>query len=67
MQRPSAERRELRLATPAEEANRPEPFADVDRLLRTCPICGSELAERKCKLTCPRPGCGYFLSCADYY
>jgi hypothetical protein len=35
--------------------------------MRTCPVCGSELAERKCKLYCPRPGCGYFLSCADFY
>lgn len=39
----------------------------VERAHRTCPICGSELAERKCKLYCPRPGCGYFLSCADFY
>jgi len=40
--------------------------ADPDRLMRTCPICGKELAERKCKLYCPDPVCGYFLSCADY-
>jgi len=33
----------------------------------TCPICGKELAERGCKLACPDPRCGYFLSCADYY
>lgn len=41
----------------------PEP----ERAMRTCPVCGHELAERKCKLYCPRPGCGYFLSCADFY
>lgn len=35
--------------------------------MRTCPTCGKELAERKCKLYCPDPICGYFLSCADYY
>jgi hypothetical protein len=35
--------------------------------MRTCPVCGAQLAERKCKLYCPRPGCGYFLSCADFY
>jgi len=35
--------------------------------MRTCPNCGSEVAERKCKLFCPDPRCGYFLSCADYY
>lgn len=34
--------------------------------MRTCPICGAELTERKCKLVCPDPVCGYFLSCADY-
>jgi hypothetical protein len=45
------------------EADRLEP----ERAMRTCPICGSPLAERKCKLYCPRPGCGYFLSCADFY
>jgi hypothetical protein len=48
---------------------RPEPAGDgePERAMRTCPICGAELAERKCKLFCPRPGCGYFLSCADFY
>ncbi len=50
---------------PAERARTAEP--DPDRLMRTCPICGKELAERKCKLYCPDPVCGYFLSCADYY
>ena len=40
---------------------------EPERAMRTCPVCGSELAERKCKLYCPRPGCGYFLSCADFY
>lgn len=39
----------------------------AEAAMRTCPICGAELDERKCKLICPRPGCGYFLSCADYY
>ncbi len=41
--------------------------ANVEQLMRTCPVCGQELAERKCKLYCARPGCGYFLSCADFY
>ena len=35
--------------------------------IRTCPNCGSVLSERKCKLFCERLGCGYYLSCADYY
>lgn len=38
---------------------------DPDRLIRTCLNCGSEMEERKCKLICR--GCGYFLSCSDYY
>lgn len=36
-------------------------------LMRTCPVCGKPLAERKCKLFCPDPVCGYYLSCADFY
>jgi len=51
-------------ATPAGRRHR---RSDPERALRTCPVCGAELAERKCKLYCPRPGCGYFLSCADFY
>ncbi|MBA2634138.1 MAG: hypothetical protein H0U86_14260 [Chloroflexi bacterium] len=31
----------------------------------TCLNCVSEMEERKCKLICH--GCGYFLSCSDYY
>ena len=38
---------------------------DPDRLMRTCANCGAEMEERKCKLICR--GCGYFLSCSDYY
>ncbi len=34
---------------------------------RTCPNCGAPLSDRACKLICPTPGCGYFLSCSDYY
>ncbi len=44
---------------------RPSDAAEI--LIRTCPVCGKELQERKCKLFCPDPCCGYFLSCADYY
>lgn len=48
---------------------RPEPAAadTAERTMRTCPNCGAGLAERKCKLYCPRPGCGFYLSCADFY
>jgi hypothetical protein len=38
---------------------------DPGALMRTCANCGSAMEERKCKLICH--GCGYFLSCADYY
>ncbi len=32
-----------------------------------CPNCSAHLAERKCKLYCPNPHCGYYLSCSDFY
>ena len=49
---------------------RPEPparAASPEEVMRTCPNCGKALHERKCKLFCPDPRCGYYLSCADYY
>jgi len=33
----------------------------------TCPNCGAALDGRSCKLICPTPDCGYYLSCSDYY
>jgi ribosomal protein S27AE len=33
-------------------------------LERTCPRCGHEMTERKCKLLCAR--CGFYLSCSDF-
>jgi hypothetical protein len=30
-----------------------------------CPRCSACLAARSCKLICP--GCGYYMSCADFY
>jgi len=53
-----------RVAAPDREPARAE--GGPERLMRTCPNCGAELAERKCKLYCPRPGCGFYLSCADF-
>jgi len=41
--------------------------ASPEDVMRTCPNCGQRLQERKCKLFCPDPRCGYYLSCADYY
>jgi hypothetical protein len=50
----------------------PPPAASVHKppsspgdLLRVCANCGATMEERKCKLICR--GCGYFLSCSDYY
>jgi hypothetical protein len=37
---------------------------DPGELMLVCANCGARMDERKCKLIC---GCGYFLSCSDYY
>lgn len=50
-----------------EPAGRAAGAPDPERAMRTCPNCGRELAERGCKLRCPEPACGYFLSCAEYH
>lgn len=34
--------------------------------MRTCPRCGQRLQPQACKLRCPDPACGFFLSCSDY-
>jgi len=53
---------------PGAKLSHPTSFArSPERVMRTCPNCGRELAERKCKLFCPDPRCGYYLSCSDHY
>jgi hypothetical protein len=41
------------------------PLTDPAAVMRVCANCGATMDERKCKLVCR--GCGYFLSCSDYY
>jgi len=43
----------------------PPVSGDLGELMRVCANCGSRMEERKCKLICQ--GCGYFMSCSDYY
>ena len=37
---------------------------DLEKIERTCPNCGAQLDEQKCKLVCPN--CSYFKSCSDF-
>lgn len=50
--------------TPAEPAASAG-AAGVEHHCQICPNCGQRLESRRCKLICT--GCGYYLSCADYY
>ena len=36
---------------------------DPALVMTSCPNCGAQMLDRKCKLIC---SCGYFLSCPDY-
>jgi Zn finger protein HypA/HybF involved in hydrogenase expression len=38
--------------------------SQVEQIERTCPNCGAQLDEQKCKLVCPN--CSYFKSCSDF-
>ena len=51
--------------TDTSESVQGKPSGDPGELIRVCANCGSRMEERKCKLICH--GCGYFLSCSDYY
>ncbi|MGH9366958.1 MAG: hypothetical protein ACRD3M_04710 [Thermoanaerobaculia bacterium] len=49
------------------ESERPPPAREEKRPERVCPNCGATLAERQCRLLCPDPACGYYMSCSDFY
>ena len=40
-----------------------DPHAGIPMLY--CPVCAQRLESRKCKLICE--GCGYYMSCSDFY
>ncbi len=52
---------------PAEDPSRPASAREERHPERVCPTCGAALLERKCKLLCPDPACGYYMSCSDFY
>ena len=56
----------MREPAPPHQDNQP-PTSRAEEVMRTCPNCGRRLEERKCKLFCPDPRCGFYLSCADDY
>jgi hypothetical protein len=54
-----------RLMTDATASVQSNSGASPGEVMRVCANCVSGMEERKCKLICH--GCGYFLSCSDYY
>jgi len=39
--------------------------AKVEFASEYCPRCSARLTARSCKMLCP--GCGYYMSCSDFY
>ncbi len=55
------------MTPPPEPSRRTDDPRAEDRAYHICPACGAELVDVSCKLRCPTEGCGYFLSCSDFY
>jgi hypothetical protein len=39
--------------------------SETELAMSYCPRCSVRLTARSCKLICP--GCGYYMSCSDFY
>ncbi len=48
----------------SEEQRKRDSAQALEKIERTCPNCGAQLDEQKCKLVCPN--CSYFKSCSDF-
>ena|ERR1700704_2768617 len=42
-----------------------QPRATAESVASYCPNCSAKLKENRCKMSCP--GCGFYLSCSDFY
>jgi hypothetical protein len=52
------------MAGRTEGESAPAPPRPPEEPMQYCPNCSRRLEQRGCKLRCP--GCGYYMSCADY-
>ena len=43
----------------------PEPKQQTEYASAYCPRCSARLEQRSCKMICA--GCGYYMSCSDFY